>query len=307
MPIVQKRAIELCREKARPVIVATQMLESMISAPRPTRAETSDVANAVFEGADAVMLSGETSVGQYPIEAVLTMSRIVQTAEQAALQATHTLERMPETVGGAIARAAAEVGAIVGAEALAAFTMSGETARRLSRYRSPIPLLAFTSVPATRGRLAHVWGVETFIVPQVDHTDAMFRQVEQSLLELGRCQKGDKVVVVAGSPPGTAGSTNALRVHSLGDAIAIPTDRPSPTGLHRPLRPGAARPHPARYPAFRRPNVPTAQVSPPGLVSTSLRPPPALVLRPHELVQPRHRLPLRHREVPGGHLGPFDA
>jgi pyruvate kinase len=109
----------------------------------------------------------------------------------------------------------------VGAEALAAFTMSGETARRLSRYRSPIPLLAFTSVPAVRGRLAHVWGVETFIVPQVDHTDAMFGQVEQSLLELGRVQKGDKVVVVAGSPPGTPGSTNALRVHSIGDAIAI--------------------------------------------------------------------------------------
>jgi pyruvate kinase len=125
---------------------------------------------------------------------------------------------MPETVGGAIARAAAEVGAIVGAEALAAFTMSGETARRLSRYRSPIPLLAFTSVPAVRGRLAHVWGVETFIVPQVDHTDAMFRQVEQALLELGRCQKGDKVVVVAGSPPGTPGSTNALQVLNIGES-----------------------------------------------------------------------------------------
>ncbi|WP_285492658.1 pyruvate kinase [Actinomadura sp. NBRC 104425] len=220
VPIVQKRAIELCREKARPVIVATQMLDSMISSPRPTRAETSDVANAVFEGADAVMLSGETSVGQYPIESVQTMSRIVETAEKASLQATHTLTRIPETVGGAIARAAAEVGAIVGAEALVAFTMSGETARRLSRYRSPIPLLAFTSVPATRGRLAHVWGVETFIVPHVDHTDEMFRQVEQALLELGRCQKGDRVVVVAGSPPGTPGSTNALRVLRIGDAIS---------------------------------------------------------------------------------------
>ncbi|MFC4908018.1 pyruvate kinase [Actinomadura gamaensis] len=220
VPIVQKRAIELCRDKARPVIVATQMLESMISAPRPTRAETSDVANAVFEGADAVMLSGETSVGQYPIEAVRTMSRIVQTAEQASLEATHTLDRMPETVGGAIARAAAEVGAIVDAKALVAFTMSGETARRLSRYRSPIPLLAFTSVPAVRGRLAHVWGVETYIVPFADHTDEMVRQVEQGLLESGRCQKGDRVVIVAGSPPGTPGSTNALRVHRIGDAIA---------------------------------------------------------------------------------------
>jgi len=220
VPIVQKRAIELCREKARPVIVATQMLESMISAPRPTRAEASDVANAVFEGADAVMLSGETSVGQYPIESVQTMSRIVQVAEKASLHATHALNRVPETVGGAIARAAAEVGALVGAEALVAFTMSGETARRLSRYRSPIPLLAFTSVAATRGRLAHVWGVETFIVPHAHHTDDMVRQVEQGLLETGRVQKGDRVVIVAGSPPGTPGSTNALRVHCIGEDIA---------------------------------------------------------------------------------------
>ncbi|MGI8336200.1 pyruvate kinase [Actinomadura scrupuli] len=220
VPIVQKRAIQLAREKARPVIVATQMLESMISAPRPTRAEASDVANAVFEGADAVMLSGETSVGQYPIESVQTMSRIVTTAEEVTLRASASLSRVPETVGGAIARAAAEVGAIVGAKALVAFTMSGETARRLSRYRSPIPLLAFTAVQATRSQLALVWGVETFIVPHVNHTDEMVRQVEQSLLEIGRCQKGDKVVIVAGSPPGTPGSTNALRVHRIGDAIA---------------------------------------------------------------------------------------
>ncbi|HEU5159638.1 MAG TPA: pyruvate kinase [Streptosporangiaceae bacterium] len=220
VPIVQKRAIELCREKARPVIVATQMLESMISSPRPTRAETSDVANAVFDGADAVMLSGETSVGEYPIAAVETMARIIVAAEEMCLHADPTLTRVPETVGGAIARAAAEVGAIVGARALVGFTMSGETARRLSRYRSPIPLLAFTSVQATRSQLALVWGVETFIVPHVDHTDEMVRQVEQALLEIGRCQKGDRVVIVAGSPPGTAGSTNALRVHRIGDAIA---------------------------------------------------------------------------------------
>jgi pyruvate kinase len=220
VPIVQKRAIDLCREKARPVIVATQMLESMISSPRPTRAETSDVANAVFDGADAVMLSGETSVGEYPIQAVETMDRIVRAAEEMCLQANPSLSRVPETVGGAIARAAAEVGAIVNAHALVGFTMSGETARRLSRYRSPIPLLAFTSVQATRSQLALVWGVETFIVPHVDHTDEMVRQVERALLEIGRCQKGDRVVIVAGSPPGAPGSTNALRVHRIGDAIA---------------------------------------------------------------------------------------
>jgi pyruvate kinase len=225
VPIVQKRAIELTREKARPVIVATQMLESMISAPRPTRAEVSDVAGAVFEGADAVMLSGETSVGDYPIESVQTMSRIVCAAEETTLRATHSLDRVPETVGGAIARAAAEVGATVGAKALVAFTMSGETARRLSRYRSPIPLLAFTARPETRSQLALVWGVETFIVPEVFHTDEMVRQVEAAVLEIGRLQKGDRVVIVAGSPPGTAGSTNALRVHRIGDAIAT---HPSP-------------------------------------------------------------------------------
>ena len=222
VPIVQKRAIELTREKARPVIVATQMLESMISAPRPTRAEVSDVAGAVFEGADAVMLSGETSVGDYPIESVQTMSRIVCAAEESALRATHSLDRVPETIGGAIARAAAEVGATVGAKALVAFTMTGETARRLSRYRSPIPLLAFTALPETRSQLALVWGTETFTVPEVFHTDEMVRQVESALLEIGRCQKGDRVVIVAGSPPGTAGSTNALRVHRIGDAIAQP-------------------------------------------------------------------------------------
>ncbi|MGH3381412.1 MAG: pyruvate kinase [Actinoallomurus sp.] len=220
VPIVQKRAIELTREKARPVIVATQMLESMISAPRPTRAEVSDVAGAVFEGADAVMLSGETSVGDYPIESVQTMSRIVCTAEETTLRATHSLDRVPETIGGAIARAAAEVGATVGAKALVAFTMTGETARRLSRYRSPIPLLAFTALPETRSQLALVWGVETFTVPEVFHTDEMVHQVESALLEIGRCQKGDRIVIVAGSPPGTAGSTNALRVHRIGDAIA---------------------------------------------------------------------------------------
>ncbi|MFG1821707.1 pyruvate kinase [Microbispora bryophytorum] len=223
VPIVQRRIIELCREKAHPVIVATQMLDSMMSAPRPTRAEASDVAYAVMDGADAVMLSGETSVGTYPIESVSTMARIAVAAEGTTLQATHTLDRLPETTGGAIARAAAEVGAIVGAKALVAFTMSGETARRLARYRSSIPLLAFTSNPQVRGQLALTWGVETFEVPFVHHTDDMVRQVEASLLSLGVCEKGDKVVVVAGSPPGNHGSTNALRVHTIGSAVAHPS------------------------------------------------------------------------------------
>ena len=222
VPAVQSRAIALARERARPVIVATQMLESMISAPRPTRAEVSDVAGAVVEGADAVMLSAETSVGAYPVETVATMARIVSAAEDNSLRAEHSLTRMPTTTGGAIARAAAEVGAIVGAKALVAFTMTGETARRLARYRSPIPLLAFTTEPATRSQLALTWGVETFIVPAVRHTDDMVHEVDSALVRLGRCAIGDKIVIVAGSPPGSPGKTNALRVHRIGDAIDLP-------------------------------------------------------------------------------------
>jgi len=221
VPMAQKRIIGRARDKAKPVIVATQMLESMISAPRPTRAEASDVANAVLDGADALMLSAETSVGEYPAEAVATMARIITAAERDYLRQAASLARVPTTTGGAIARAAAEVGAVAGARALVAFTITGETVRRLARYRSPIPLLAFTPQPATRSQLALTWGVETFIVPPARHTDEMVRQVEEALLQIGRCEKGDKVVIVAGSPPGTPGRTNALRVHTIGDAAAL--------------------------------------------------------------------------------------
>jgi pyruvate kinase len=218
VPLVQKRAIRLARQAAKPVIVATQMLESMISAPRPTRAEASDVANAVLDGADAVMLSAETSVGAYPVQAVATMAQIIVAAEQD--WPFTALAEPPETTGGAIARAAGEVGAAVGARALVAFTMTGDTARRLARCRSPIPLLAFTTEPATRSQLALTWGAEPFLVPPVEHTDDMVRQVEGALRDIGRCAQGDLVVIVAGSPPGTPGSTNAMRVHRIGDAIA---------------------------------------------------------------------------------------
>ena len=217
VPLVQKRAIRLARQAAKPVIVATQMLESMVSAPRPTRAEASDVANAVLDGADALMLSAETSVGAYPVDAVATMARIIMAAEREWPFAAPA--GAPETTGGAIAWAAGEVGAAVGARALVAFTMTGETARRLARYRSPIPLLAFTTESATRSQLALTWGAETFLVPPVAHTDDMVRQVEAALQDIGRYAQGDVVVIVAGSPPGTPGRTNALRVHRIGDAI----------------------------------------------------------------------------------------
>ncbi|WEH42351.1 pyruvate kinase [Streptomyces sp. AM 2-1-1] len=220
VPIVQKRAVELARRNAKPVIVATQMLESMIDNSRPTRAEASDVANAIIDGTDAVMLSGETSVGKHPVETVRTMSRIVEAAEEDLLG--HGLPPLtdrskPRTQGGAVARAAAEMGDFLGAKFLVAFTQSGDTAKRLSRYRSPIPLLAFTPDAATRAQLNLTWGVESFLGPHVESTDAMVAQVDEELLRIGRCEKGDVIVITAGSPPGVTGSTNLVRVHHVGE------------------------------------------------------------------------------------------
>jgi pyruvate kinase len=220
VPIVQKRAIKLAKRNAKPVIVATQMLDSMIHASRPTRAEASDVANAVLDGTDAVMLSGETSVGKYPVETVRTMGRIIEAAEADVLAAglpPLTDRNKPRTQGGAVARAAAEIGDFLHAKYLIAFTQSGDTARRLTRYRSPIPVLAFTYEPAVRSQLALTWGVETFLGPYVPTTDDMVAQVDAQLIGLGRCQKGDIVVITAGSPPGLAGSTNLVRVHHVGE------------------------------------------------------------------------------------------
>lgn len=222
VPLVQKRAIQCARELAKPVIVATQMLDSMIGASRPTRAEASDVANAVLDGADALMLSGETSVGAYPIETVATMGRIIVAAEEE-LGMVPRVQREPTSVGGAIAFSAAVVGRTVGASALVAFTQSGDTARRLAEHRSPIPLLAFTPEPAVRSQLTLVWGVETFLVPTVQHTDEMVLQVERAMLDLGRMQPGELVTIVAGSPPSTSGSTNAMRVHRVGGYVASPS------------------------------------------------------------------------------------
>ncbi|MFE3768899.1 pyruvate kinase [Streptomyces sp. NPDC059122] len=220
VPIVQKRAVKLARRNAKPVIVATQMLDSMIDNSRPTRAEASDVANAIIDGTDAVMLSGETSVGKYPTETVRTMSRIVEAAEEDILAKglpPLTEHSKPRTQGGAVARAAAEMGDFLGAKFLVAFTQSGDTVRRLSRYRSPIPLLAFTPDPATRSQLNLTWGVETFLGPTVNSTDEMVAQVDEQLLKIGRCKKGDVVIITAGSPPGVPGSTNLVRVHHIGE------------------------------------------------------------------------------------------
>jgi pyruvate kinase len=219
VPFLQKQVIESARRVAKPVIVATQMLESMITSPQPTRAEASDVANAVLDGADAVMLSGETSVGDYPVETVATMARIVESTEDHGLARMSSIDWQPRSRGGVIAKAAVEVAERVNASYLVAFTQSGDSARLLSRHRSAIPVLAFSPVPVVRSQLSLSWGVETFLGESVDHTDEMVRQVDEALLKIGRVQEGDIVVIIAGSPPGIPGSTNALRIHRMGDAI----------------------------------------------------------------------------------------
>jgi pyruvate kinase len=220
VPLLQKLVVEKARRNAKPVIVATQMLESMVSNPRPTRAEASDVANAVLDGADAVMLSGETSVGAYPLEAVRTMERIVLEVEKHDRdRGVASIDWQPRTRGGVISKAAAEVAERVGAKYLVAFTQSGDSARRLARLRGPVPVLAFTPEDKVRCQLALTWGVETFRTDAVEHTDEMVRQVDEQLLKIGRVSEGDLVVIIAGSPPGIPGSTNALRIHRMGDAI----------------------------------------------------------------------------------------
>ncbi|MGI5994547.1 MAG: pyruvate kinase [Saccharomonospora viridis] len=216
VPLVQKRAIQIARENAKPVIVATQMLDSMVNNSRPTRAEASDVANAVLDGADAVMLSGETSVGRYPIETVQTMSRIVQAVE-AEMPSVPPLSHVPRTKRGVISYAARDIGERLNAKALVAFTQSGDTVRRLARLHTRLPLLAFTPLESVRRQLSMTWGTTARLVAQVDSTDRMIEQVDHAMLETGRYQRGDLVVIVAGSPPGTVGSTNLIRVHRLGE------------------------------------------------------------------------------------------
>jgi pyruvate kinase len=219
VPLVQKHCIELAREAAKPVIVATQMLDSMITNSRPTRAEATDCANAVLDGADALMLSGETSVGEFAIEAVQTMARIINHTEVGGMDLIRPMRTTPKTKGGAITKAATEVAAIVDAKYLVTFTQSGDSARRTARMRSPIPILAFTPEIGTYNRMALDWGVEPELTSMVKHTDDMVKQADTLLLQSKRCAEGELVVIVAGSPPGIPGSTNAMRVHRVGDAV----------------------------------------------------------------------------------------
>ncbi|MCW2131315.1 pyruvate kinase [Arthrobacter sp. VKM Ac-2550] len=217
VPVVQKNAIEMARRSAKPVIVATQVLESMIDNPRPTRAEASDCANAVLDGADAVMLSGETSVGKYPVETVETMARIIESTEQHGLERVPPLGSKPKTRGGAITRAAVEIADQLDARCICVFTQSGDSARRLSRLRPNKPLFAFTPVQSTLNVMALMWGIQPRLVDFAEHTDHMTAQVDRVLYEQNLADIDDLVVIAAGSPPGQAGSTNSLRVHRVGD------------------------------------------------------------------------------------------
>ncbi len=255
VPFLQKTIIDKARLNAKPVIVATQMLESMISSPSPTRAEVSDVANAILDGADAVMLSGETGVGEYPVHTVETMARIIMATEEHALEqqrGRHPRASWPGTrtpSGGVIAKAAGEVAERVDAKYVVAFTQSGDSARRMSRLRGPIPVLAFTPEAQTRSQLALSLG-------RRDVQDRLGRAHRRD----GRARSTSSCSTSAGSrratwwsssparPPGIPGSTNALRVHRMGDAIneVAPAYRRDPDARHFSPISSSSRATPAR-------------------------------------------------------------
>ena len=215
VPLVQKKIIRKARKWAKPVIVATQMLESMISAPRPTRAETSDVANAVLDGTDAVMLSGETSVGAYPVETVQTMAKIVENTERQGIKEISKIKWDPHTTGGVIAMAAAQAATQLDARYMVAFTQSGDTARRMSRLRSETPLFVFTPEQRTANWLTLCWGAQVFTTPSYASNEEMVLAVNSIMQEMGAVQVGERVVIVFGSPIGVVGKTNTLRVHRI--------------------------------------------------------------------------------------------
>ncbi|SEU26259.1 pyruvate kinase [Stigmatella erecta] len=221
VPAVQKDIIRRSNQRGLPVIVATQMLNSMIENPRPTRAEASDVANAVFDGADAVMLSGETASGRYPIESVQMMDRIVLAAESAG-RAQTSLGRIPDGPIGVpshfpdvIARVACQAAQASGASLIAAFTLSGVTARLLAHYRPPVPIVAFSPNQEVRRRLALLWGVVPRVLEPIQETEAMVKRVEEELLARGLARKGERIVIVFGAPVGQPGKINSLRLHTI--------------------------------------------------------------------------------------------
>jgi pyruvate kinase len=220
VPAIQKEIIRRANARGLPVIVATQMLNSMIEHPRPTRAEASDVANAVFDNADAVMLSGESASGKFPIESVEMMNRIVESAESAARQSFPRIGSgepvripadFPDVTSGVACRAAREAGAA----AIVAFTVTGTTARLLSRYRPAVPIIAFSPNQEVRRRLSLLWGVMPRVLEPVLETEEMVRRVEEELLARGMAKRGDRIVIVFGAPVGQPGKINSLRLHTI--------------------------------------------------------------------------------------------
>ena len=214
VPLVQKKAIDMARRWAKPVIVATQVLESMTD----NRAEVSDCANAILDGADAVMLSGETSVGKYPILTLQAMAAIVKDTEKDGLYRVPELDRKPRTRGGAITRAAVNIADQLDAKLIVTFTQSGDSARRLARLRPETPIVAFTTSSKVRSFLSMLWGVDAEQVEMITNQEDMFHYVDEYLLENGLAEAGDLVVVAAGAPAGHAGTTNMVQVHRVSGA-----------------------------------------------------------------------------------------
>ncbi|MGA1450014.1 MAG: pyruvate kinase [Candidatus Nanopelagicales bacterium] len=217
VPLVQKDAITRARNAGKPVLVATQMLESMISASRPTRAEASDVANAILDGADALMLSGETSVGENPALVVATMAKVIEHVEREALDKLIKLQPQNRvSVARALTASAIQVGEFIVDYYLIAFSETGRSARLMARHRSQIPILTYTPLPRVLRQLSLLWGVTPYLVGVVHHTDEMVDQVDRDLIAHGLASEGELVVIVAGVPPGIPGTTNGMRVHKVG-------------------------------------------------------------------------------------------
>ena len=218
VPVVQKNIIAKAREFRRPVITATQMLESMIENPRPTRAEASDVANAIFDGSDAVMLSAETASGKYPVEAVQMMARIIEEAEASIHEYPRPVPqerlKVPETVAELVCHASRELHM----KLIAVFTHSGFTARLISRYRPLVPIVAFTPEANTRRRMALLWGVTSRQIADIKKIDGLAAIAEKRLLDERFVRQGDVIGIVAGTPMGIRGTTNFMKFHVIGGA-----------------------------------------------------------------------------------------
>src|SRR5215468_6085497 len=216
VPVVQKTIIAKAREYRRPVITATQMLESMTENPRPTRAEASDVANAIFDGSDAVMLSAETATGKYPIEAVSMMARIVEEAEGSVREFPRPAQQEQLKVPGTIAELVCHASRELHMRLIAVFTHSGFTARLISRYRPLVPIVAFSPEQETRRRLGLIWGVYPRNIQDLRNIDGLAAVAERRLLEERLVRKGDVIGIVAGTPMGIRGTTNFVKFHVIG-------------------------------------------------------------------------------------------